>query len=58
MARKSCVDSRLSVTDSRTNGPALWAVFQTVSDATRSSALDAPIGPKRSAAQIRTGKTT
>jgi hypothetical protein len=56
-ARNSCVDSRLSVIDSRTKGPALWAVFQTVRPETITSAVDAPRGPKRSAAQISTGKT-
>ena len=58
VARKSWLESRLSVMDSRTNGPALWAVFQTVSVETTTSAVDAPRGPKRSAAQMSTGKTT
>ena len=58
VARKSWLESRLSVIDSRTNGPALWAVFQTVSDDTSTSAVAAPRGPKRSAAQMSTGKTT
>ena len=58
MARKSWLESRLAVIDERTNGPALCAVFQTVRAATRSVAVAAPSGPKRSAAQISTGKTT
>ena len=58
VARKSWLESRLSVIDSRTNGPALCAVFQTVSPDTTTSAVAAPRGPKRSAAQISTGKTT
>ena len=52
------MESRLSVIDARTNGPALCAVFQTVSDAVVSTAAEAPAGPKRSAAQISVGKTT
>ena len=58
VARNSWLERRLSVIDSRTNGPALCAVFQTVSDETTTSAVAAPRGPKRSAAQMSTGKTT
>ena len=58
VAMKSWLDSRLSVIDSRTNGPALCAVFKTVSDDTTTSAVAAPRGPKRSAAQMSAGKTT
>ena len=57
-ARNSWLDSRLSVIDSRTNGPALCAVFQTVRPTTTTSAAEAPGGPKRSAAQMSAGKTT
>ena len=57
MAMKSCVVSRLSVIESRTNGPSFCAVFQTVIEHTTSTAAEAPRGPKRSAAQSRTGKT-
>ena len=57
MAMKSCVASRLSVVDSRTNGPALCAVFQTVIEQTTRIAADAPRGPKRSADHSSTGKT-
>ncbi len=58
MARKSWLESRLAVIDERTKGPELCAVFQTVRTATRSVAVVAPSGPKRSAAQISTGNTT
>ena len=44
--------------DSRTNGPALCAVFQTVRPDTTTSAAEAPRGPNRSAAQMSAGKTT
>ena len=57
IAMKSCVDRRLSVIDSRTNGPSFWAVFQTVIEQTTRIAVAAPRGPKRSAAHSRTGKT-
>ena len=53
----SCVASRLSVIESRTNGPSLCAVFQTVIEQTMSTAADAPRGPKRSAAHSSTGNT-
>ena len=46
VARNSWLESRLSVIDSRTNGPALCAVFQTVSDETTTSAVAAPRGPE------------
>ena len=42
--------------DWRTNGPALCAVFQTVSPDTITSAVAAPRGPKRSAAQMSDGE--
>ena len=51
------MDSRLSVIDSRTNGPVLCAVLSTVNPATSSSDREAPRGPNRSAAQISSGKT-
>ena len=57
IAMKSCVASRLSVSDSRTNGPSLCAVFQTVIEQTTRIAVAAPRGPKRSAAHSSTGKT-
>jgi hypothetical protein len=57
MAMKSCVVSRLSVRESRTNGPSFSAVFQTVIEHTRRIAAAAPRGPKRSAAHSSTGKT-
>ena len=41
-----------------TNGPALCAVFQTVSDETTTSAVAAPRGPNAQRAQMSTGKTT
>ena len=53
----SCVASRLSVSESRTNGPSLCAVFQTVIEQTTRIAVAAPRGPKRSAAHNSTGKT-
>jgi hypothetical protein len=56
-AMKSCVDSRLSVIDSRTNGPFSCAVFQTVTLVTTRTAAAAPRGPKRSADQSTSGKT-
>ena len=58
MAMKSCVASRLSVTDSRTNGPSFWAVFQTVIEQTMRTAVEAPRGPRRSAAHRSAGNTT
>ena len=57
IAMKSCVASRLSVSDSRTNGPSLCAVFQTVIEQTTRIAVAAPRGPKRSAAHNSTGNT-
>jgi hypothetical protein len=57
IAMKSCVARRLSVIDSRTNGPSLCAVFQTVIEQTTRIAVAAPRGPKRSAAHKSTGKT-
>ena len=53
----SCVASRLSVIESRTNGPSFWAVFQTVIEHTTRIAVAAPRGPKRIAAHSSTGKT-
>ena len=53
----SCVASRLSVIESRTNGPSFCAVFQTVIEQTTRIAVAAPRGPKRSAAHSRTGNT-
>ena len=53
----SCVASRLSVIESRTNGPSFCAVFQTVIEQTTRTAVAAPRGPKRSAAHSSTGKT-
>ena len=58
IAMKSCVASRLSVTESRTNGPRSCDVFQTVIEQTMRSAVAAPRGPKRSAAQRSAGNTT
>ena len=40
------MESRLSVIDARTNGPALCAVFQTVSDVAISTATEAPARPE------------
>ena len=57
VATKSCVASRLSVIESRTNGPSSCAVFQTVIEQTTRIAVAAPRGPKRSAAHRSTGKT-
>jgi hypothetical protein len=57
VAMNSCVASRLSVIESRTNGPSSWAVFQTVTEQTTTIAVAAPRGPSRSAAQSSTGKT-
>ena len=57
IAMNSCVASRLSVIESRTNGPSFWAVFQTVIEHTTSVAVAAPRGPKRIAAHSSTGKT-
>ena len=57
MAMNSCVASRLSVIDSRTNGPSFCAVFQTVIEHTTRMAAEAPRGPKRSADHSSTGKT-
>ena len=45
IAMKSCVARRLSVIDSRTNGPSLCAVFQTVIEQTTRIAVAAPRGP-------------
>ena len=56
-AMKSCVESRLSVIESRTNGPSFCAVFQTVIEQTTRTAVAAPRGPKRTAAHNSTGKT-
>ena len=58
MAMNSCVASRLSVIESRTNGPSFCAVFHTVIEQTTRTAVAAPRGPKRSAAHSSTGKTT
>ena len=57
VAMKSCVESRLSVSESRTNGPVFCAVSQTVSEQTTRIAVEAPRGPKRSAAQSSAGNT-
>ena len=57
-ATNSCVAIRLSVSESRTNGPEPFEVSQTVSTEAASSAAAAPRGPKRSAAQISAGKIT
>ena len=57
VAMNSCVASRLSVIESRTNGPSLCAVFHTVIEQTTRIAVAAPRGPKRSAAHSSTGKT-
>ena len=57
IAMKSCVASRLSVIESRTNGPSFWAVFQTVIEHTTRIAVAAPRGPKRIAAHSSTGNT-
>jgi hypothetical protein len=57
IAMKSCVVGRLSVSESRTNGPWLRDVFQTVIEQTTRIAVAAPLGPKRSAAQSSTGNT-
>ena len=57
MAMNSCVASRLSVIESRTNGPSFCAVFQTVIEQTTKIAVAAPRGPKRNAAHSSTGKT-
>ena len=57
MAMNSCVASRLSVIESRTNGPSFCAVFQTVIEQTTKTAVAAPRGPKRTAAHSSTGKT-
>ena len=56
-ATNSWVASRLCVMDARTNGPEPCAVFHTVSAETIATVVAAPAGPKRSAAQMRTGKT-
>ena len=56
--RKTCVASRLSESEPRTNGPEPPEVSQTVIAPAASSAAAAPRGPKRSAAQISTGKST
>ena len=53
----SWVASTLCVIDARTNGPEPCAVFQTVKHEVIATAVAAPNGPKRSAAQISTGKT-
>ena len=57
VAMNSCVVSRLSVIDSRTNGPSFWAVFQTVIEQTTKTAVAAPRGPKRIAAHSSPGNT-
>ena len=57
MAMKSCVASRLSVSEARTNGPSFSAVFQTVIEHTMRIAVAAPRGPKRSAAHRSAGNT-
>ena len=57
-AMNSWVASRLSVIESRTNGPSFCAVFQTVIEQTTKTAVAAPRGPNRTAAHNRTGKTT
>ena len=57
VAMNSCVASRLSVIESRTNGPLLCAVFQTAIEQTMRIAVAAPRGPKRSAAHSSTGNT-
>jgi hypothetical protein len=57
VAMKSCVESRLSVIESRTNGPSFCAVFHTVIEQTTRIAVAAPRGPKRSAVHSSTGKT-
>ena len=54
----SCVAIRLSVSESRTNGPEPPEVSQIVSTDAASSAEAAPRGPKRSAAQISAGNRT
>ena len=57
-ARNSCVASRLSVSESRTNGPEPSEVCHTVRPAVTSKAVAPPQRPKRRADQISTGKTT
>ena len=57
IAMNSCVASRLSVIDSRTNGPSFCAVFHTVIEQTTRTAAEAPRGPKRRADHSSTGKT-
>ncbi len=57
MAMKSWVASRLSVIESRTNGPSFSAVIQTVIEHTTRIAVAAPRGPNRIAAHSRTGNT-
>ena len=57
VAMKNCVASRLSVIESRTNGPSSCAVFHTVIEQTTTIAVAAPRGPRRNAAQSSTGKT-
>ena len=54
----SCVASRLSVSELRTNGPVPFDVSQMVINVAARSAAAAPRGPKRSAAQISAGKIT
>jgi len=56
-AMNSWLERRLSVIEARTNGPLLCAVFQTVRAETMATAVAAPRGPKRSAAQMSAGKT-
>jgi hypothetical protein len=57
MAMKNCVARRLSVIESRTNGPLSWAVFHTVIADTTTIAVAAPRGPSRIAVQRSTGNT-
>ena len=49
--------STLWVIDCRTNGPDPCAVFHTVKQEVIATAVAAPVGPKRRAAQIKTGNT-
>src|SRR5262249_60173751 len=56
-ATNNWLASKLWVIDSRTNGPDPWAVFHTVKQEVIATAVAAPVGPKRRAAQIRTGNT-
>jgi hypothetical protein len=56
-ATNSWLASKLWVSEVRTNGPEPCAVFHTVRDETIASAVAAPVGPNRRAAQIRIGNT-